>query len=147
MQISLFKNHKIKVVCQCGRTNWLEEWQVTTLALRLSIPPSEVDFSTLCSNAQLFKCDLCKRNKPTFYLYNRIEVAPASLYRSAPSIKSARKRKKGKRKGVQGSGSRAPIARKPGCCIRCGDPIPDERLRIVPGARLCTGCQRAEELR
>ena len=39
-----------------------------------------------------------------------------------------------------------PAARKgPGRCVKCGDKIPAERLKIVPGTNLCTGCKSAEE--
>ena len=33
-----------------------------------------------------------------------------------------------------------------GTCIRCGQPIPDERLAAVPYAVLCVSCKRDEEL-
>ena len=32
-----------------------------------------------------------------------------------------------------------------GTCIRCGQPIPDERLAAVPYAVLCVSCKREEE--
>ena len=32
-----------------------------------------------------------------------------------------------------------------GICIRCGQPIPDERLAAVPYAVLCVACNRDEE--
>ena len=32
-----------------------------------------------------------------------------------------------------------------GTCIRCGQPIPDERLAAVPYAVLCVPCKRDEE--
>lgn len=32
-----------------------------------------------------------------------------------------------------------------GTCIRCGQPIPDERLAAVPYAVLCVACKRDEE--
>ena len=32
-----------------------------------------------------------------------------------------------------------------GTCIRCGQPIPDERLAAVPYAVLCVSCKRDEE--
>ncbi len=32
-----------------------------------------------------------------------------------------------------------------GTCIRCGNPIPDERLEAVPYAVLCVSCKRDEE--
>lgn len=32
-----------------------------------------------------------------------------------------------------------------GTCIRCGQPIPDERLEAVPYAVLCVPCKRDEE--
>lgn len=32
-----------------------------------------------------------------------------------------------------------------GTCIRCGQPIPDERLAAVPYAVLCVSCRRDEE--
>lgn len=32
-------------------------------------------------------------------------------------------------------------------CSKCGDPIPIERLKAVPGVSLCTGCQAKRELR
>jgi DnaK suppressor protein len=32
-----------------------------------------------------------------------------------------------------------------GRCAKCENPIPLERLEILPMARLCTGCQHAEE--
>lgn len=32
-----------------------------------------------------------------------------------------------------------------GDCESCGDPIPLERLRAIPYARLCVGCKSAEE--
>jgi RNA polymerase-binding transcription factor len=33
-----------------------------------------------------------------------------------------------------------------GTCVRCGSPIPDERLAAVPYAVLCVNCKREEEL-
>ena len=30
-------------------------------------------------------------------------------------------------------------------CAGCGKPIPAKRLRALPGARLCIGCQREAE--
>ena len=32
-----------------------------------------------------------------------------------------------------------------GTCVRCGQPIPDERLAAVPYAVLCVACKRDEE--
>ena len=32
-----------------------------------------------------------------------------------------------------------------GTCVRCGQPIPDERLAAVPYAVLCVSCKRDEE--
>ena len=32
-----------------------------------------------------------------------------------------------------------------GTCIRCGNPIPEERLAAVPYAVLCVSCKREEE--
>jgi RNA polymerase-binding transcription factor DksA len=32
-----------------------------------------------------------------------------------------------------------------GTCVRCGQPIPDERLEAVPYAVLCVSCKRDEE--
>ena len=32
-----------------------------------------------------------------------------------------------------------------GTCVRCGQPIPDERLEAVPYAVLCVSCKREEE--
>jgi DnaK suppressor protein len=34
-----------------------------------------------------------------------------------------------------------------GLCISCGEPIPAERLAILPEAKLCIGCQRRSERR
>ena len=28
----------------------------------------------------------------------------------------------------------------PGCCLRCGEPIPLTRRTLAPGSNLCTGC-------
>ena len=30
-------------------------------------------------------------------------------------------------------------------CAACGDPIPMQRLRVLPGARRCVGCQLEHE--
>jgi DnaK suppressor protein len=32
-----------------------------------------------------------------------------------------------------------------GICLRCGDPIAEERLEAVPAAELCIGCKEREE--
>jgi DnaK suppressor protein len=32
-----------------------------------------------------------------------------------------------------------------GTCVRCGNPIPEERLTAVPYATLCVACKREEE--
>lgn len=32
-----------------------------------------------------------------------------------------------------------------GSCIDCGDPIPEKRLKLLPEAERCTGCQEAHE--
>ncbi|HEX3291237.1 MAG TPA: TraR/DksA C4-type zinc finger protein [Gaiella sp.] len=32
-----------------------------------------------------------------------------------------------------------------GTCVRCGNPIPDDRLAAVPYAVLCVSCRREEE--
>jgi len=34
-----------------------------------------------------------------------------------------------------------------GICMSCGQPIPAERLAILPEAKLCIGCQRRSERR
>lgn len=35
----------------------------------------------------------------------------------------------------------------PRLCLECGEPIPEARLKAVPGAILCTACQAEEEAR
>jgi len=32
-----------------------------------------------------------------------------------------------------------------GRCLRCGDPIPDERLEVLPWAAFCVRCQQLEQ--
>lgn len=32
-----------------------------------------------------------------------------------------------------------------GSCIDCGDPIPEERLKLLPEAERCTSCQEVHE--
>ena len=33
----------------------------------------------------------------------------------------------------------------PACCAKCNEPIPEQRLRVVPGVKICTKCQTREE--
>jgi len=33
----------------------------------------------------------------------------------------------------------------PVCCTKCNEPIPEQRLRAVPGVKICTKCQTTEE--
>lgn len=33
----------------------------------------------------------------------------------------------------------------PHCCVGCNEPIPEQRLRAVPGTRICTKCQDRRE--
>ncbi len=32
-----------------------------------------------------------------------------------------------------------------GCCLRCANPIPDERLEVLPWAAFCVRCQQLEK--
>lgn len=34
-----------------------------------------------------------------------------------------------------------------GICLRCGKPIPEERLEAIPETELCVECQKAEEVK
>lgn len=47
-----------------------------------------------------------------------------------------------RRRSGSGEGVPAPIARD---CCECGAPIPAQRLRALPAARLCIDCQRDAE--
>ena len=89
------------------------------------IKVTEIDNFNLLQFATFFRCSKCGQKNAEI------------------KVKSKRIRKTITRKRVPRKKNKP---RGPGRCIKCGDKIPAERLKIVPGTNLCMGCKRAEEL-
>jgi hypothetical protein len=142
MTSTFFDRYKATIWCKsCGRKALLMPEHLAKLADRIPFSIDRLDSFTTSKAAHLFRCSECNQKNSEFIIEAIAEEPSPQVETPPPKRKRPKKRRTG-----NSYISRDPIRRGPGLCIRCGEPIPGGRLKAVPGTRLCTGCQKAEEL-
>ena len=122
--INLF--HSWVIRCKtCGREINLTSRHLEKISVEISIEVTKIDDFILPQCGTFFRCTKCGQKNA--------EIKDKSKRTRKILTRKRVPRKKHKPRG-------------PGRCIKCGYKIPAERLKIVPGTNLCTGCKRAEEL-
>jgi hypothetical protein len=158
MTSTFLDRYHVTVWCKsCGRKVLLMPEHLTKLAERIPFNIYRLDFFTMSKAAPLFRCSECNQKNSEFMIEPIAEepspqVNPPikrsiqSYYEPIKKTPPPKKKGPTKKWTITPYGRRNPIHRGPGLCIRCGEPIPEGRLKAVPGTNLCTGCKRAEEI-